>query len=204
MPDETYANDDQKRTILDAATKVFAEKGYAKASVREIAKMAGATTGAIYYYYKDKSDLLVDVVRDHIHYVHALYRTDETGADKSASSLLKDVTDATEKRLRNDEWQRLHLMLVSEIVSSDEHTRQEHRDAYAMTIERTADLFAPALEVPDDRRKRLVASILVAALDGMAIQTSLGVHDDEMDDLVATFNDFFVKSISTYLDGSED
>ncbi len=44
--------------LLDAAATVFAEKGYDRAGVQEIARRAGLTTGAIYGRFTGKADLL--------------------------------------------------------------------------------------------------------------------------------------------------
>ena len=45
--------------LLDAAAEVFAERGYDRAGVAEIARRAGVTTGAIYSRYAGKAELLV-------------------------------------------------------------------------------------------------------------------------------------------------
>jgi TetR/AcrR family fatty acid metabolism transcriptional regulator len=45
--------------ILDAATKVFASKGFRAATTREIATVAGVSEGTIYNYFESKYDLLI-------------------------------------------------------------------------------------------------------------------------------------------------
>ncbi|HEY3991931.1 MAG TPA: helix-turn-helix domain-containing protein [Ktedonobacteraceae bacterium] len=50
--------EDRHEQIIDAALRVFAEKGFARATNRDIAHAAGITTGLIYYYFKSKEDLL--------------------------------------------------------------------------------------------------------------------------------------------------
>ena len=52
----------KKNTILNAATKIFAEKGYQYATIAEVAKEAGVSTGLVYSYFKNKLDLLLSVV----------------------------------------------------------------------------------------------------------------------------------------------
>ncbi|MBU9713065.1 TetR/AcrR family transcriptional regulator [Evansella tamaricis] len=47
-----------KERILNAAKKLFAEKGFSSVTIREIAKEAGCSHTAIYIYYKDKETLL--------------------------------------------------------------------------------------------------------------------------------------------------
>lgn len=46
-----------RRNLLTCALKLFAEKGYAKTSTREIALAANANIGAISYYFGDKAGL---------------------------------------------------------------------------------------------------------------------------------------------------
>ncbi|MBU1670092.1 MAG: TetR/AcrR family transcriptional regulator [Actinobacteria bacterium] len=46
-----------RKRILDAAIKVYAEKGPEGASVRNIADAAGENTGLVYYYFSDKEEL---------------------------------------------------------------------------------------------------------------------------------------------------
>lgn len=49
--------DATRSSLLDAAERVFYEKGVARASLGEIAQAAGATRGAIYWHFRDKVDL---------------------------------------------------------------------------------------------------------------------------------------------------
>jgi AcrR family transcriptional regulator len=49
--------------ILAAAAEVFAERGYEGAAVSDIARRAGFTTGAIYGRFRDKAEVLLEVVR---------------------------------------------------------------------------------------------------------------------------------------------
>lgn len=50
--------------IKDAAIKLFARNGYANASLEEIATAAKFTKGAVYYYFKSKERLLLQILDD--------------------------------------------------------------------------------------------------------------------------------------------
>jgi TetR/AcrR family fatty acid metabolism transcriptional regulator len=52
----------RKQQILDAATKVFAEKGFHRATIKEIAKAAGVADGTIYNYFTNKTELLLGIL----------------------------------------------------------------------------------------------------------------------------------------------
>ncbi|HEY0255362.1 MAG TPA: TetR/AcrR family transcriptional regulator [Kofleriaceae bacterium] len=56
--------DDKRRRILDAALRVFAERGYHGTSVPEVAQAARVATGSLYHYFASKEVLVNEVYRD--------------------------------------------------------------------------------------------------------------------------------------------
>ena len=67
QPDEACRpGDGMSHRLLHAAAEVFAEKGYERAGVAEIARRAGVTTGAIYSRYGGKAELLLEAVDHHV------------------------------------------------------------------------------------------------------------------------------------------
>jgi AcrR family transcriptional regulator len=52
----------RRNQILDAAAKVFAEKGFHRTTTKEIANAAGVSEGTIYNYFANKADLLVSML----------------------------------------------------------------------------------------------------------------------------------------------
>ena len=53
-------------TIAQAAKEVFAERGYQRATLEEIAQRAGMSKATIYLYYKNKDDLFLQVVEERV------------------------------------------------------------------------------------------------------------------------------------------
>lgn len=54
----------KREVIKDAAKKLFATTGLDGASVREIARLAGYTTGALYFHYANKEELYADILSE--------------------------------------------------------------------------------------------------------------------------------------------
>jgi AcrR family transcriptional regulator len=50
--------EDRREQIIDAAMHVFSEKGFTKATNKDVAREAGITPGLIYYYFESKEKLL--------------------------------------------------------------------------------------------------------------------------------------------------
>jgi TetR/AcrR family transcriptional repressor of uid operon len=52
-----------RERLLEAAGEVFVECGYEGCAMVDIARRAGVTTGAIYSHFRDKSEMLLEVMR---------------------------------------------------------------------------------------------------------------------------------------------
>lgn len=55
---------DRRQTILEAALRLFAEKGYNATTNADIAREAGITAAALYYYFSSKEELFRAVVSE--------------------------------------------------------------------------------------------------------------------------------------------
>jgi len=52
----------RRKQILEAATRVFAEKGFHRATIKDIARVAGIADGTIYTYFASKTDVLLGIL----------------------------------------------------------------------------------------------------------------------------------------------
>jgi AcrR family transcriptional regulator len=55
---------ERRAGIVEAAARIFAERGVARSTVNDIARTASVAQGTIYLYFKDKDDILLAVVQD--------------------------------------------------------------------------------------------------------------------------------------------
>jgi TetR/AcrR family transcriptional regulator len=58
--------DHKSRAILSRSAELFASLGYDRASMSAIAAACGVSKAALYHYYRDKNELLFDVIRFHL------------------------------------------------------------------------------------------------------------------------------------------
>ena len=81
--------DDRPHEILDAALRVFAERGYRNTRLEDIGEAAGVTKGAIYHYFANKEALLLRAIE---------HRSEE--AFGRIEEILRDKTAPVSTRLR--------------------------------------------------------------------------------------------------------
>jgi AcrR family transcriptional regulator len=104
MPNQHAQN--RRQEILRAATALFAEQGYQRTSVKEVAERAGIAPGTIYLYFDSKGDLLIGL----------MMRLAE----------LEDLGDEVERALQNDPRAFLTTMFrnrMGRVVESEEMLR---------------------------------------------------------------------------------
>jgi AcrR family transcriptional regulator len=84
---QAEAREETRRRLLGAAARVFAQKGFAGASLEEIAELAGYTTGALYYHFPNKEQLFLELLsrgwsRQNVDWAEAVTRVlDNVDAD---------------------------------------------------------------------------------------------------------------------------
>ena len=55
-------NLDKRELLIQAAVDLFAQKGFTGTSVRDIGKAAKVNTSLVYYYFKDKEEILYSII----------------------------------------------------------------------------------------------------------------------------------------------
>jgi AcrR family transcriptional regulator len=84
----------KKNRILEAAAQVFAQKGYAGASVADIALKAEIGKGTVYEYFKSKEDLFFAVFEWFMWQIDAAARVGISALGGSAAERLKALSDS--------------------------------------------------------------------------------------------------------------
>ncbi len=59
-----------KKTIIEAAVKLFGEKGFDKTSIKELAKEAGIGKGTIYTYFQKKTEIFHAFCEEELEFIH--------------------------------------------------------------------------------------------------------------------------------------
>lgn len=93
----------RRREIVRAASRVFAQKGFSSATVRDIADDAGTLSGSLYYYFDSKEAIAEEVLVVYLDEMIAGYRQAADQADSPDAALTNLVGLALYGIVRNRE-----------------------------------------------------------------------------------------------------
>jgi AcrR family transcriptional regulator len=161
--------------LLDAAARVFAQRGFEAASLDEVAAAAGYTKGAVYSNFASKTDLLIALIERRIEVQSAEYAQRFEG--RNIESMARDLLEPANQI---DEAERQFLMLLTEFwlhAMRDERTRLLMADQY----ERSRTIVAGLLTAsgygtagrPPALAPRDMAIVIEALGTGLALQAAI-------------------------------
>lgn len=108
----------RKNQILDAATAVFAEKGFHRTTIHDIAEHAGIADGTIYNYFDNKTALLLGIFER----MRATVLAEEMPSvpvDADLHTLVRTFFFYPLKALEEDEFALYRIVLSEMLVNAD-------------------------------------------------------------------------------------
>lgn len=98
---------DVRARILREATRLFADRGYGTTTVREVVEAAGVTKPTLYYYFRSKEALFLEVVHTHLEGMTALVEEAVAGPGTVRARLERFVERYVAGALENEDAVRL-------------------------------------------------------------------------------------------------
>jgi len=90
----------RRTQILEVSARIFAEKGYQRATVKEIADRAGISPGTIYLYFDSKREILSVIAEEtEIPIVSAILEMSEQGKRETLTRMIERGLDIAEAQL---------------------------------------------------------------------------------------------------------
>jgi AcrR family transcriptional regulator len=161
-----------RERLIAAAASVFAERGYRRASVDEIASRAGYTIGALYSNFSGKDEVLLALLEQQVGRI----------AERIVAAALEAGDPADKLRAGAREWMafldeepELYALMVEfwTMWVRDEEQRPHHARRFAAVrayigrlIQEKADEMGVALRLPAEH----VGAVVMALADGLALQ----------------------------------
>lgn len=180
MTDGSIARVDKRKLILDAAIRVFADRGYHGSRVGDIAEDAGVAHGLLYHYFSSKEEVLRTIFAENWGELIGRFRAVEE-SDEPAGQKLEGIAKILLRTWRNDP--ALVTVMVREVARSEHLQGQvvEVREAFAI-LERVIAEGQAAGEFRRDVDARFASWIVYGGLEEVLTGWVLGgLPDAEAD-----------------------
>src|SRR5262245_57319899 len=120
--------------ILEAARKVFAEKGYYAAKVESIADAANVSKGTIYLYYPSKSEIYLSALRHGIEAFHKRIREELNDVDSVEEKIRKFIKVKFTFFHQNRDFFRIYFSEFGNAFSHPLASQKELKDLYRIQV----------------------------------------------------------------------
>ena len=161
-----------RERLLGAAKDVFAQQGYRRASVEQIASEAGYTIGALYSNFASKEELLLALLEQQVGRIAERVVNAAVAADGATEKLR---AGAREWMSFLDEEPELYALMIEfwTIWVRDKEQRPRHAQRFAEVrmyigglIQQKADDLGVAMRLPPEQ----IGAVVLALADGLALQ----------------------------------
>ena len=202
MPPTPLSMPDKRERILAAAKKVFAQRGFAGATISEIALQAEIGKGTVYEYFKSKEDLFFAVFEWFIEQEATALKVDISVLGQSVSERLVALSESV-----INQWAHLKgeftLMMEFWAASASSQIRDRFRQAFRTLYGHYRAIIADLLhegisrgEYPAGVAVDSIAAAMVGAWDAMFLQAWF---DDDFDlhQVAADFIQVMIRGLRT-------
>ncbi len=165
-------NDDVQKMILDAAEDLLAQKSLKEVTLAQIADHANVAKGTVYYYFKNKEDILFAIFDRYLadQWKQLNDWTSNTAKDTRLPRLIKYVL------ARDIDKTGIRLHFIFEAADGNEVLRQKLMERY---LKFEKEIAAKIQERQDNVDSDYLSWLTLMVSDGLIIQKTLG--NDQLD-----------------------
>ena len=189
------ALNDKRGRIMDAAIKVFAERGFHTATVAEIARAAGVADGTIYLYFKGKDDLLLRLFDEKMTELLAEARNELARERTAPARLSRFIQLHLALVERNPE---LAAVLIVELRQSAQFLKAADRAKLAAYVDLIAEVVRDGQErgeLSDGISPATVKRAIFGALDELALGWLLSGRRSSLKKTAAEVSEWLVRGL---------
>jgi AcrR family transcriptional regulator len=184
---------DTRSRLLQAAAAVMADKGYAGATLDEIASRAGLTKGAIYWSYASKTELFLDLVdhRANADWSRVMGFVDASlKEDRPAAALRRLLVLVLQRSHADRDWPRLYLEFLAQarepaVLARLQRYQRQGLASIAAIVARLQQAGAIRADRDPARMARLVAALFDGIVVGHLLEGDTVSPDAVAEDIAA-------------------
>ncbi|MFP4456633.1 MAG: TetR family transcriptional regulator [Clostridia bacterium] len=189
-----------RKRILDAALNIFSSKGYARATLNDIAKAAGVTRGAIYWHFEGKSEIYSVLVEERLsgatQVIRNIFVENISPEDKIRKFLVTSM-----KYVEKDADYRAIMQLTlfkTEVIDEVEEMMEIKKEGTKKTISEIARIIEEGIaqgKFREDLNSQSVAIAVIGLINGMISLWMLNTDYFSMNQHIDNIADQFMRGL---------
>ncbi|WP_339244363.1 TetR/AcrR family transcriptional regulator [Paenibacillus sp. FSL F4-0243] len=197
-------SEDKKLHIIEATNRVIYRMGIAGTTMRRIADEAGLSTGALYHHYNSKEEILYDAM-DRSLSVSTRIAEEVQQGKYSRGEVIEQISENVKDRFNKIDDNRMQFYLAQEAILGNEEISNQLKVKYKKWIGHTDELLQRLYEKQPGKYNKAIASLLIGAIDGIVMQTLLGVaNTDDIEDISEVYHKLLVEGIPKLLEAWDE
>ena len=175
-------NEDIKKKIVDTTTDLLKIKSFPYISLAEIAKEAGISKGTLYYYFKNKNEILLQIYDDYLEnqWKQLIEWTENKDKDTSLHRMINYVLE------RSIVSPELRMHLIHECMFGNEELKKRINNRYDQFRKLIGEKIS---ERSNDIDPDSLALLILFMSDGIVVQKVLDNKNINTDSFIADFID---------------
>lgn len=162
--------EEKRKEILNAARKIFSQKGFASTKIEDVAREAGIGKGTVYEYFRSKNDIffaLFEEIKAEFHKRVFIMKPKSPPQERLEKYIISALASF-------EEWKDMsHILLdfwAEHKSKSSAHFRFD--ELYRVARENLSALIKEGIKKGDFKKidPSLTASMLIALIDGLLLQ----------------------------------
>ena len=162
--------EESRQRLIDSATALISDGGYAGTSVDAIARRAGVVKSALYWHFGSKRGLLLEAIRVETE----AWVTEAFGAARAVGApmaRLDDLMDRVESVIaEGSRAQRMMLALLLELGADDEEVRESVAEVFDVTRRALSAGLGDSLQGLGPEAAEDIAEAFTAQVDGLMLR----------------------------------
>jgi|TARA_B100002003_G_scaffold15286_1_gene12737 AcrR family transcriptional regulator len=186
----------RKEQILNAALKVLVQSGYDHSRMDDVVKSSKLSKGAIYWYYKSKKEMYLDLVNFWVnHYSVTLNHIVEEDAPPSRQ--LKDLFQYFIDQYESDPQPFIALTEFWSMAQKDKDFRKKMQKVYTHFLELIEEIIRRGVQHGEFKKLdvRMTALSIMVNIESINWFTLFEVHGVSAKEYIHTITDFILAGI---------
>jgi AcrR family transcriptional regulator len=188
--------DEVRKNILEAAKKLFYEKGYSSASIRDIANNSGITVGNVYRYFENKEKVLEGVVypvyKKIMDYIELSESYIKAGENKTFEDFRNEINNYI---IQISEDFRLELLILFKGTQGTKFEKTR-RELVSLIENRIYEGLFKRMKMDDVEAAFFSRIVARSFLDSLIMVISETGEPEKLKKMIYRLNDFYFKHLS--------